>query len=93
VNGWSAIRRSTWNQANGSTPHPLAGSDKASQHRRRLAAAVAAKKFPIVAANGYTADRTPGAVVVDCETAIFAEASERDPVLQGVADRTPWAFR
>ena len=33
---------------------PLAGSDEASQHRRRLAAAVAAKEWPVAAASAMS---------------------------------------
>jgi hypothetical protein len=50
---------------------PLAGSHEASQHRRGLAALVAAKEGPIAAADRDAADRPFGCVVVDLQVAVF----------------------
>src|SRR3974377_1267201 len=71
----------------GIDPSPLAGRHETPQHRGRPAAFVAAKEYPVVAANGYAADRALGGVVVDFETAVIAVAGQRRPVLQG--DRAP----
>ena len=66
---------------------PLAGSHKAPQHCGRVAALVATKECPIVAADSYTADRALRGIVVDGQVSVLAVAGQRLPVLQRVAHR------
>ena len=53
---------------------PFAGSDEASQHSRRLAAAVAAEKCPIAAAQRDIAVRPFRSAVVNLQLAVFKKA-------------------
>jgi hypothetical protein len=64
----------------------LARSHKATQHRGRGAALVAAKEDPVVATSGYAADRMLSGVVVNLQAPVVAIAVQRRPLLQAVAD-------
>ena len=57
----------------------LAGSDEASQHRRRLAATVAAEKCPVAAAQRDIAVGPFGGAVVDLQLAVFQKAQLAPP--------------
>src|ERR1700687_4825231 len=52
----------------------LTGSHETPQHRGGLAALIAAKEYPVVAAHCYAADRALGGVVVDLEISVLAVA-------------------
>jgi len=53
----------------------LAGSDEASQHRRRLAATVAAEKCPVAAAQRDIAVGPFGGAIVDLQLAVFQKVT------------------
>src|SRR5579884_1696314 len=64
---------------------PLAGSDEASQHRRRLAAAVAAEEGPVAPAQRDIAIGSFRGPVVNLQLAVFQKARQRLPLIQRVA--------
>src|ERR1044072_3402929 len=53
---------------------PLAGSDEASQHRRRLTTAIAAEEGPVAATQRDIAVGSFGGAVVDLQLAVFEKA-------------------
>jgi hypothetical protein len=57
------------NQAKGLNTAPFAGSEKASQHRRRLAALAAAEEGPVAAAQRDVSVRSLGGAVIDLQLA------------------------
>ena len=66
---------------------PLAGSDGASQHRRRLAAPVAAKEGPVAPSQRDIAVGPSRGAVVNLQLAVFQKASQRLPLIQCIAHR------
>ena len=69
----------------------LARSYEAAQHGCRLSPDVTAKKHPVATADGYAADRTFCAVVVDLQILVFGIANQRLPVLERVAHSPAFA--
>src|ERR1700680_974898 len=73
---------------------PFAGSDKASQHCRRLAALVAAEEGPVTAAERDVPVGPFGSTVVDLQLAVVQEARQRFPLVQCIAHRRArWTLR
>jgi hypothetical protein len=68
---------------------PLARCHETPQHSSGVAAMVAAKEHPVVAADSHTADGALGSVVIDLQISVLAVAGQRRPVLEGVARRPP----
>ena len=66
---------------------PLAGSNEAPQHRRRFAAAVAAKECPVGAAQGDIAISPFRSAVINLQLAVFQKARQRLPLIQCIAHR------
>ena len=69
--------------------HALTRGHETAQYCCRVAALVAAKEDPVVAADRDAANAPLGAVVVDLQIAILAVAVQRGPVLQRVAYPRP----
>ena len=67
--------------------NPLTRGQKAPQHRGRVAAMVAAKEDPVVAANRDTANGTLGGVIIDLQIPILTVAGQCGPVLQAIPHR------
>ena len=67
---------------------PLAGSDEASQHRCRVAAAVAAKEGPVATAQRDIAVGPFRGAVVNLQLAVFQKARQRLPLIQRIAHRS-----
>src|ERR1700730_17426060 len=68
-------------------PQVLARRHHAVQHRRRLAARLAPQDAPVVPTQGDGAQRPLAEVVVYRQIPLLQVASQRLPVVQGVADR------
>lgn len=81
--------RTSLSQANGLTVIRWQEATKLRSTSGRVAAMVAAKEHPVVAADCHTADGALGGVVIDLHSSVLAVARQRRPVFQRVTHRQP----